>query len=159
MLERVGDWKKVTKLISNLQKDLESAQSISLKRFSVKAEAIAVTHISKQDLNWKSLKASTISSKIRKGYSENILVASGLYFQSITGYVIKDTVYVGVKRNIKTKDGVSLTNIAEVHEFGSRSGRIPARPLWRPTMQEVLKWHIKNNDPVDIYLNRVKTRL
>ena len=158
-LNRIGNWVKVTRLVSNLQRDMEAAQQLSLKRFGLKAERIATQHISKQDLPWKALRPETVARKIRKGYSENILVETSLYFQSITSFVNNDGVFVGVKRNVRTKGGESLGNIAEIHEFGTRSGGIPARPLWRPTLEETIAWTVINNNPVDIFLKKAKRRL
>jgi len=158
-LQRIGNWRGVTRLVNHLQRDMKAAQMIALKRFGLKVERIAVTHISRQDLNWKALAPATIASNIRQGYSENILVETSLYFQSITSWVDNDVVYAGVSKNIRTRSGTLLSNVAEVHEFGSRSGRIPARPLWRPTFKEAIEWMQDNNNPVDIFLERIKRRV
>jgi hypothetical protein len=40
--------------------------------------------------------------------------------------------FVGVHKMAGSKNGVPLANIAEVHEFGTRDGRIPERPYLRP---------------------------
>lgn len=145
MIKKVGDWEKIGHIIANLGKHMEDSRQISLKRFGLKAEAIAKTHISKQDLGWRPLKAATISQKVRKGLSSNILVATSSYFQSITSWHKKDTVYIGVNRTARNKTGQVIANIARVHEYGS--GSIPKRPLWRPSFQEVMAWHLKHNDP------------
>lgn len=158
-LKKIGDWAKVTTLVKNLQNDLKHAQDLSLKRFGLKAEAISVGHISKQDLPWPALKPSTTAQKVRQGFSENILVRSSLYFESITSYVISDVSYIGVRRNVKTKDGQVLANIAAIHEFGSKSANIPARKLWEPTLRETVEWNEQNNNPVEIFLDRLKKRI
>ena len=81
---KIGDWNKVHALIGNLAEEMYKAREMSLQRWGLKAEGIAKSHISKQDLGWEALKPETIASKVRKGQSENILVASSSYFQSIT---------------------------------------------------------------------------
>lgn len=153
-LKRVGNWAGVKATINSLGSRMYAAQQLSLKRFGLKAEAIAKGHIYSQDLNWKPLSPATLAQKIRKGYSENILVATGTYFQSITSWVSDDTVFIGVKRQVKDREGNVLADIARVHEYGSATGRIPARPLWRPSMQETLVWHLANNTPLQILLKR-----
>lgn len=158
-MKRIGNWRGVSRVIRNLQGDMRDAQRITLKRFGLKVERIAVTHISKQDLGWKRLKPSTIASNIRQGYSENILVETSLYFQSITSWVDNDAVYAGVSKTIRTRSGTLLANVAEVHEFGSRSGNIPARPLWQPSFKEAIEWMKDNNNPAEIFLQKLKRRL
>lgn len=155
--QKVGDWKKVTNLVANIGKEMLAAQKISLMRVGLKAEGTAKKHISQQDLGWKPLKPATIAYKIRKGYSENILVMTSSYFQSITSWVVNDTVYAGVKRGVvHKKSGTEMGIIARVHEYGSLSGKIPARPLWQPTMEETIEWHLSKNSPVDIFVERMK---
>lgn len=148
--ERIGDWDGVHRLVSGLNNNLEKAQKIALKRWGLLAERIAVKHISSQDLNWENLKPKTISAKVRLGYSEKTLISSSTYFRSITSYVQGDKVYAGVKREAKYSDGESIANIAAIHEFGSPSRNIPARPLWQPTLSEV-----KEQIEVDKKLNPV----
>ena len=154
-VRKTGDWDKVTRLIGNLSFEMQKSQEIALKRFGLKAEAIAKTHMSKQDLNWVPLKPETIAAKVRKGFSENILIATSDYFLVITSYVKEDTAYIGVKKEAKNRDGGILADIAAVQEFGSMSGVIPARPLWRPTLEEAVKWHFKKNLPIEIFAQRI----
>lgn len=160
-LEKTGDWDKVTKLIENLQEEMIKSQMIALKRWGLLAEGLAVRHISRQDLGWVPLKASTLTGKIRSGYSEDILVRTSTYFQSITSYVKDEVVYAGVRKTAKGSDGEVIADIAAVHEFGSQSANIPARPLWQPTFEETVKRITKddNLDPVQILLKRLKKYL
>jgi len=154
--KKVGDWKRVERLIGRIDNEMRKAQMLSLKRFGLKAEAIAKTHISRQDLNWQELTPEYLEKKVREGKSENILVATSSYFQSITTYVLVDTVYSGVTRKAINKDGKIIADIAKVHEYGSKSGGIPARPLWKPTLQEVMLWHAKVNTPEMYFMKAIK---
>jgi hypothetical protein len=121
---------------------------MSLARFGLKAEGIAKKHINRQDLGWRPLDPATLAQKIRAGHSENILVATSSYFQSITSWVFGgQTALAGVKRSARNEDGELLANIAAVQEFGSESAGIPARPLWKPTYEETMEWHVTNNLP------------
>lgn len=161
-IERVGNWEGITRLIANLAKELKIARETALKRFGLKAEAIATKHISTQDLHWRPLNPAYLASKIRKGLSENILVATSDYYQAITTWVDKSegTVYTGVKKDAKNSDGGDMVSIAAVHEFGSLSGRIPARPLWQPTFAETVNWFWKSDStPEKIFLRNIRKYL
>ena len=157
-MRRIGDWEKAGALVANLTKEMLAARDLSLKRFGLKAEGIAKQHISAQDLDWVELKKDTTDRKIRLGYSENILVETSTYFQSITSFVEGgDLVLIGVKKTAMADDGVTeLADIAAVHEFGTQDAKIPARPLWQPTFEEAIEWHKKNNRAEDIFIARIK---
>ena len=144
---KTGDWRKVNMMTRSIQAEMEKSRMLSLKRFGLKVEAVAKMHISNQDLGWAPLNPKYLAQKIKKGLSNNILVATSSYFQSITSYVILDTSYTGVKKHVTEKDGTFVADIAKLHEYGSDSSGIPARPLWKPTINEVMVWHVSHNSP------------
>lgn len=161
-IRRIGDWEKTAYLITHMAEEMKKAQLLALKRFGLKAEGNAKSHMSKQDLGWVALRPATISAKLRKGYSENILIATSSYFQSITSWVDEAEMktHVGVKKGAKGRNGELIEDIAAVHEYGSRSGGIPARPLWTPVFAETLEW-FKTSDsrPAIIFMNNIKKYL
>ena len=147
--KKIGEWERVGRLVNDLGPNIKKSQEMSLMRWGLKAERIAKEHISHQDLGWPALKPATLTRKISAGYSENILIETSMYFQSITSWVSDDTAWCGVQRGVRTKDGnVELGMVASVHEFGSSDGTIPARPLWKPTFMEAMLWHAAKNQPV-----------
>lgn len=159
MFKKTGDWEKVKRLIKELAPEFQRARVKSLKRFGLKAEALAKLHMSKQDLGWPPLKPSSLAAKIRKGYSENILIASSSYFQSITSWVDDTTSYAGVKREAKNAEtGEVIANIAAVHEYGSRVRNIPPRPLWQPVGKETITWARTENNPAIFVLEELNRR-
>lgn len=151
---KIGKWEQVQMIARVLGKEMEVSQMLSLRRFGLKVEAIAVAHLSSQDLNWVPLKPATLAAKLRRGESEKILIATSSYFQSITSYVIGDTAYAGVKKGIRNSKGEIISDIAILLEYGG--GNIPARPLWQPTFKEVMLWHVSNNTPESILVERMK---
>ena len=151
--KKIGDWEKVAILAARLKYEMMIAQQKSLKRFGLKVEAITKTHMSTQDLNWAELSPDYLARKVRNGDSDNILIATNSYRQSVTSYVINDVVFVGVKKTVVDEEGNEIANIARVHEFGYEPNNIPARPLWQPSFDEALRWHGQNNTP-DIYLRK-----
>lgn len=153
-IKKTGDWKKVEKLIGNLSKEMKDARDTSLKRFGMKAEALAKQHMSKQDLNWKPLSPVTVAGKVRAGLSENILVATSDYFRAITSWTDTGTgtAYAGVTRTVKNKDGKVIADIAKIHEYGSKN--IPQRPLWRPVLAENLDWFPKSKSTPQVLFRK-----
>lgn len=160
-VEKTGNWRGANKTVRSLQHEMRNAQNTALKRWGLFAERTAVGHISRQDLRWRALKPATISAKVRQGYSENILIRSSTYFQSITSYVLKDTAYAGVRKQINYGNGMEVANIAAIHEFGTKDGRIPARPLWQPTYKETTIEIIENPtmNPVSIFLTNMEKKI
>lgn len=154
-IRKVGEWKKVSNLVNVLSKEMEIAQKTALKQTALYMERQATSHLSKQDLGWAKLQPKTIATKIRKGLSTNILIATSDYFQGITSWVKDNVAYAGVKKDAKNREGDSLTSIAAVHEFGSKSGNLPARPLWRPVFAEAVKFAKKVN-PSKIFMQNIR---
>lgn len=159
-MKKVGNWKGVNNVISTLANDLDDSCRKSAMQFGLIAEGIAKEHISKQDLPWPALSEDYVEDKKDAGLSENILVSTSTYFQSITSWAEKQKGYIGfagVKKRVLNKDGEEVADIAKTHEYGtSIAGRnknvtIPARPLWQPTIQEAFtKWSAVAT-PVHIY--------
>ena len=137
-IKKTGDWARVKNFIRNLNGELSGAQDDWITRVTLYAEAQAVKHISTQDLRWTPLKPATIAAKVRKGQSEDIYVATSTYFQSITSYAKNGKGYVGVNKTATYADGMKVSDIAKLMEFGG--GSMPARPLWQPTFKEALAW-------------------
>lgn len=155
MVERIGDWARVARIIYNLQRLINESRNIWLIRMAAKGESIAVNHISAQDLGWKRLKPATIRQKVNKGLSENIYVATSTYFQNITSWVKDDTAYIGVRKGVTHPDGEEVGNIAKWLEFGTSN--MPARPLWQPTFKELMAWQWNNNDFRQILIQKLNS--
>lgn len=83
---------------------------------------------------FKPLDPATIAMK----KSSKALIHRGDLIRSITVKSLPggNSYFVGVHKMSRGKDGKSLANIAEVHEFGTKNGRIPARPFLQPSFDE-----------------------
>ena len=92
---------------------------------------------------WESLSPRYVSWKKRKGYSTNLFTVTSTYMQNITHVynpatmtlevgLFRGVMHPGIK-GIRPKE---LWNIAEILEFGKASLHIPARPLWRPLLED-----------------------
>lgn len=85
-----------------------------------------------------------LSSKYVKRYgSHGIYLLTGQYLREIKLQVSKNgyKVYIGFTRQLAKRDkndknkGLTLTQVANILEFGSSTGSIPPRPLWRPAYE------------------------
>lgn len=74
--------------------------------------------------------------KKRVGLDSRILIATGDYVNSIVARrrLINGELCwtVGVPDTIHQGSGLTYTQLARIHEFGSARAHIPARPHWRP---------------------------
>lgn len=150
-VSKTGDWGKVDKMFADIgqrfQKNVQAATGLNGRLL----ETTIVTHFQRQDLGWKTLTPRYRARKLREGTSEKILIRTSTLMQNIN-YQRTDwrSGFVGVLRNVTTKDGESLVNIAAVHEFGTRDGRVPARPFFAPSQAECEQQMVRNyQDAVD----------
>ncbi len=73
----------------------------------------------------------------RKG-SSKALINKGDLIRSINVFPMfgGQVYFVGVHKMSAAKKGIPMANIAEVMEFGTKDGRIPARPYLRPAFAQ-----------------------
>jgi hypothetical protein len=154
MSARQFGFAQARRVVMSIRPEMKKAQIKSLTRFGIKAEAIAVAHISNQDLGWKALTPKYLAQKVREGKSELTLVATASYFKAITSWVMSDTVYVGVKRTVRNPNGEEIANIAKILEYGTKDSA--ARPLWTPTLREAIAWHNLNNTPEKHFMEAMR---
>lgn len=156
-IRKTGDWAKVQLLIGALSKEMDASRQIALKQIGLKMEGTAKKHIRDQDLGWTPLTADYARAKERAGLSDKTLVATSDYFQAITSYVSqKKVALAGVRKGKTNSEGKVIANIAAVLEFGSAAVGIPARKLWKPTLEETVDWVVKEKLPVKIFEERIE---
>lgn len=152
--KKIGNWSGVKNLTKTLGSDIDKACNQSAMQFGLIAEGIAKEHISKQDLGWEPLNEDYKEWKENKGRSNNILVSTSSYFQSITSWAENKTGYAGVNKKAKDENGEVIADIAKTHEYGtSNAGKnknvtIPARPLWQPTLKEAFERWNETSTPI-----------
>ena len=137
---KFGDWDTALRVSNNMSTVVKSSLVETMGKVTVKAERMAVKHISDQDLHWKKLSDSYLKRKKKKGLSEKTLIATSTYFQSITSKVEGFNGYTGVFKQVKNKEGDELANIAMVLEYGSIKRNIPPRRLWSVVFSDTYKW-------------------
>ena len=141
---KFGDWDVAVRDSGNMAQTIDTSLRQTLQQVSLKAEQMAVKFVSEQSLQWEPLSRQYMDRKAREGLSDKILIATSTYFQSITSKTDGMTGFAGVLKQVKSKDGESVADIAQVHEFGSIARNIPPRPLWTIVFKEMHRWLKKN---------------
>lgn len=136
-MAKYGDWDDLRKILDNMADERKLGQHLQTATEANAADAqreIVQGIQSQRWSDWPPLAESTVQSKLRQGRHKSAggiktLIDTGQLINNIT-YKIQDgfTAVVGVMKGARRKGGEDLVNIAEVHEFGSRDGKIPARP-------------------------------
>lgn len=140
-----GDWDTFQRTMRGLYGAIEVAAGRANLNFAIQAEAYAVKHLQAQDLGWHPLSETYKRWKISHGYSEKMLIMTSQYMQAITSWQagkvpgVKGLLaQVGVRRDVRRRDGKLLFSVVAVHEFGN--GRVRARPLWKPTERFIVTY-------------------
>lgn len=137
--ELFGDWARAHRLVDQLASRIRKGLEAGLKQACARTERAVVKHIQSQDLAWQELSPAYLAYKERAGLSEQIYIATSSYMQAITSLVdaaiLRGT--VGVMRSAQRKDGTVFGDIPATLEFGTKDGKTPPRPLWRPTLAEM----------------------
>lgn len=136
----VGDWSGAKSMIKGMPRNFKTAMRQALPKVGLKGERIAVKFIQTQELGWEPLSEKYLAFKLRSGKSEKIYVKESDYMQAITSKVEKDSVFIGVIKKVYNEKGDEIADIALTLEYGSEKRGIPARPLWRPTYDELKSW-------------------
>lgn len=101
-----------------------------------------IKNIEEQGIEWKPLNPEYQAKKGLLGLDTRILIATGEYLSNIQIRSIyktgKVTRHVGVdSRTIHTSSGLKMSDLAIIHEYGTSDGRVPARPHYSTTWDEV----------------------
>lgn len=156
-----AQWNRAKAVIKAMPQAANMAMNEAMNRLAEKGIRTVQQHIVLQDLNWVSLRKSTID---RKGNSKAWIDKGKLYENIISkvsqgekiiakgkfGVTTKTlSCEVGIKSGVTYDDGKEISEVAKVLEFGGKSGKayIYARPLFSPSVKEIEAWNIAYNDP------------
>jgi len=148
--KKIGDWEKVNAAIEKVAAKIEKAKEDFLKELGELALSKLKGHIDAQDLGWRPLSQAYIDSKDAAGYSTDTWIRSGKLYDSLSIISIPSGVGIGVPEGEKTDEGEEVSMIAAVQEFGALSVGIYERPLFRPTMEEIITWIEEQNPMQDV---------
>ena len=138
-LHLTGEWSRVQYGIDRLSPDIKDGYDKAIEAFSsnllkiIKRAIISGSPPPNSGVTWEPLSPSTI-----KRWGEHpIYYLTGLYYRSIGLYTYKSRTLVGLPIGVKlaSNRNITLNQLAKILEFGTRDERIPARPLWAPSVR------------------------
>jgi len=153
-----GDWAKAEKILIGFDKRYKQAVKRALSKCGIYLVGQLKRGVRKQKPGGKQYEPLHPFTIARKK-SSKALIDDGDFINSITYRVDDRSLFVGVLKNAKDKDGNPIVNIAAVHEFGvaidvtdkmrgylhsiglhlkptTKVIRIPARPTFRPVWED-----------------------
>jgi hypothetical protein len=135
-IEKFGDWSRAGVLLQSLSAKLVPAFKALITENGDMVLETMVRHIEAQDLNWVPLSESTVEQKGNDTiYVETGFLKNNLEVRKVTSSSTGLTLFIGASAWKKHPSGESLSTIMIWLEYGT--DKIPARPLIRPTWEEV----------------------
>ena len=127
-----GDWKKAGIVLKALEEKLpEHAQEKLYECGEMLLDALK-GHIERQDLPWIPKKDGGLV------YIDTGYLKDNLAIRKIKSSVKGSTIFVGASPwKTHKPSGLKMSDLMTILEYGRRDGRIPARPLIRPTWNEM----------------------
>ncbi len=133
--EKTGDWAALDKMFAGVGDRFKKNIEAATKKNGVLIKTAVIQCFEEQGPNWAALSPAYAKRKAAMG-NEQILITTGQLMGSIsTSYPSYDQGFVGIQRGVMHKDTkgyAEMVNIAAVHEFGSPTRNIPARPFFAP---------------------------
>ena len=134
-----GDWQKVDALVSDLGPSIQRGYDSAVNSFAKKLLSIVKKSLTLGippvggGVVWQPLAPATI----RRWGQHPIYNLTGLYSRSVGLYVYKSRTLVGLPIGTRrsSQKELTLNELAKILEFGSNDGRIPARPVWSPSLK------------------------
>jgi hypothetical protein len=142
-----GDWNGFAKMLENAGRKFQTEVGKATNQNGLLVERAMVETITGQKMGGPGLSAKYLAWKLKHGLSEKKLIAESVLVNGIK-YQPKDWKegFVGVNRHEPRKN----YDIGWIMEFGSRDGRVPARPYIDPSLARVADQCHKNwEDAVD----------
>lgn len=134
-LDRVGQWLVVAKLLKGSAKPITSAIDKTVLQEAQFFRKEIVKGIRTQKPGGKAFKPlakNTIRTRRAQGFrGRKALIRSGGLRNSITVVKVSGGAFVGILRSARSKDGESMVNIGEIHEFGRGPFLVPITPKSR----------------------------
>ena len=134
-----GNWRRLDSLGEDIRAAIQRGYQKASLDFANKLLRIVkkslATGTPPPGVTWEPLSPATI----KRWGQHPIYNLTGLYSRSVGLYQYKSRVLVGLPINNKrsSQRALTLNQLAKILEFGTADGRIPARPLWAPSLKAV----------------------
>ena len=134
-VRRTGDWARARHLLASGATQLRGAVQTALRQEAHILRNEIVQGLTRQAPGGEPLRPLsplTIAARRLTGFGgTKALIRRGDLRGSISVLVRGDEVFVGIARSARSKDGKSLADLAELHEFGGPPVVIPMTPAMR----------------------------
>lgn len=139
MSKTTGDWHKAGIMLKWLPASLSTKAHDKLYADGEKVVKKMVEHIDKQDLNWQPLSEMTVRTKGNSQiYVDTGWLRDNLGVRRMTSNPLRSTIYIGASPwKTHKPSGKKFSSLMIDLEYGTP--KIPARPLIRPTWEEMEK--------------------
>jgi hypothetical protein len=137
-----GDWEKAGRWLTEKKSTFKTWGDEPLKECADLYYKNLINGIQNQKFKWKKLSTVYLQRKIANGYPALILIATGSYIDGIkihkaTNSKNEHSMFVGADNEaIHEPSGLPMSYLGAIHEYGTRDGRIPARPHYRPAWEK-----------------------
>ena len=137
-----GDWEKVGRWFTESEKTFNKFGDKPMKDCAELFRNRLITKIKGQNFSWQPLNEKFLQRKKMLGLDTRMLIATSNYISGIevnesTSVGGKIAIFVGPSPSIIHVSGLPMNVIGGIHEYGSSDGKIPSRPHYRPTWEEV----------------------
>jgi hypothetical protein len=133
-----GNWTQVRQMMVSLPRFVQVLREKLASQIAQKYYDALTNHIRSQDLPLTPLNEWYKEWKAKKGLDTRILIATGELLDSIKIYDLgAGEKFVGVKGGKQHRGGIDMALLALVHEYGSVTRGVPARPAYRLTLVEL----------------------
>lgn len=142
-VSRTGDWARARRLLTAAPQRLQAALGTAVRQEAHALRNEIVQGLTSQSPGGEALKPPsplTIAARQLEGFSgSKALIVRGDLRNSITVIVQGDEAFIGVSRSARSKDGASMVDLANLHEFGGPPVVIPMTPKMRRFLFALLR--------------------
>jgi len=142
-VSRTGDWARARRLLTAAPQRLQAAIGTAVRQEAHALRNEIVQGLTSQSPGGEALKPPsplTIAARQLEGFSgSKALIVRGDLRNSITVIVQGDEAFIGVSRSARSKDGASMMDLANLHEFGGPPVIIPMTPKMRRFLFALLR--------------------
>ena len=139
-------WKEFPSYLRGYNRSLPLYQKILLQQSAESFLKKVKKRIKEQPSDVPPLSAFTIAKKRKQGSDTRMWVETGFWLKNLKiTQVKKGVVFAGASKNKTHKpSGKTMAEIGNIFEYGSPVDKIPARPVFRPVMEQFKKsWRRK----------------
>lgn len=138
-VELIGSWEETRKALLKLPLFVKTLQANVAHGIAEEYYEALRKHFREQDLPLKPLSAWYVEWKAQHGLDTRILIATGQMYDEIKEWPVGlGKTFVGIRQGTQHREsGLDVALMALAHEYGDPESNLPARPVYRLTVEEL----------------------